>query len=266
VSERLDILVDVALVQKNKATAKLSVHRLVQAEFRYFASSAERQTHFEAASRLLYEAFPKQSDERFGPRIIDCDKIIKQVYALRDNVCSPPPELTKLQPTDEFCKLMRHASWYCVEVHRSTELERTVTTAMTAAETIGFDKREPEHYAQLCNCASRMWAQRGNFAEAKKLMEKSLQVRKSIDDKGLWGAYNNLGNIYLSMRQPEKALELYKQCSDLYPDEATFPRHALKMNKLNVGRTYTLLGQFSEAETLLQGARQLNEDWLMGIQ
>ncbi|KAF2028394.1 hypothetical protein EK21DRAFT_90680 [Setomelanomma holmii] len=105
VSEQLDILVDVALVQKNKATAKLSVHRLVQAEFRYFTSPADRQLHFEAASRILYEVLPRQSDERFGPRILDCDKVIKQVCALRDNICSPPPDLAELQPTDEFCKL-----------------------------------------------------------------------------------------------------------------------------------------------------------------
>lgn len=264
-SDRIQILVDVALVQRHSERDELSMHRLVQAEFRYSSTAEERQAHFNAASKLLYEAFPKQRDERFGNRIPACDKIIGQVYTLRDSLYASMPGLSELQPPDEFCMLMRNAAWYCVEVHHHKELESTVTTAMKAVKQTNFDEREPEHYAQLCNCASRLWAQRGDFEMALQLMEQALSIRKSIDDDGIWGTYNNLGNIYYSMGLPHKALEMYEECRSQFPDEEHFPRHALRMYKLNVGRTYTVLGRLEEAEELIAASMKLNDDWLMGI-
>jgi hypothetical protein len=68
---------------------------------------------------------------------------------------------------------------------------------MDAARLIGFEEREPRHYAQLCNCASRLWAQSGNFDKALELMLESKAIRERIN-ADVWGAVNNLGNIYFS--------------------------------------------------------------------
>ncbi|KAK0714546.1 hypothetical protein B0H67DRAFT_644396 [Lasiosphaeris hirsuta] len=84
------------------------------------------------------------------------ENYIQHVYALR--------------PSDSFCVLLRNASWHCVEIHNTKELGPTVRRAIDAARLTGFVDREPRHYAQLCNCASRLWAQRGSFDKALELM------------------------------------------------------------------------------------------------
>jgi hypothetical protein len=52
----------------------------------------------------------------------------------------------------------------------------------------------------------------------------------------------------------------------LYEGEANMPRHVLRMNRLNRGRTLTALGRYNEAAILIKGAEEVNNDWLMSIQ
>lgn len=160
---------------------------------------------------------------------------------------------------------MRNASWYCVEIHQTKELEATVTTAMSVAKLTGFKDREPGHYAQQCNCASRLWEQRGNFSKALELCLESKGIREKIQ-RDVWSSYNNLGNLYLSMGDPALALKTHEECAALYENEASIPKHVLKMNRLNRGRISTFLGRFDEAHVLIDGAMELNDDWLMAIQ
>ncbi|OTA54149.1 hypothetical protein K449DRAFT_439560 [Hypoxylon sp. EC38] len=263
VSEYIQELLDLSLINRTPDTDQFSIHCLVQSECRYHSNDKDLQKYYDLATYILCAAFPKQSDERYGPRLAQCAQHIHHVFALRDNLAGSRGR-SYLIPSDDFCVLMRNASWYCVEVHLTNDLEYTTTVAMEAAKRTGFAEREPKHYAQLCNCASRLWAQRGNFVKALKFMEECRQIREKIKTD-VWSAANNLGNIYMSMGDPKKALETHEECASLFPDEASAPKHALKINKLNRGRTLTVLGKFSDAKALLDEADTLNDDWLMGI-
>ncbi len=44
------------------------------------------------------------------------------------------------------------------------------------------------------------------------------------------------------------------------------PHHVLRLNRLNKGRTFTVLGRYDEADVLIRGAEEVNDDWLMSIQ
>ncbi|KAH7127628.1 hypothetical protein EDB81DRAFT_764787 [Dactylonectria macrodidyma] len=136
---------------------------------------------------------------------------------------------------------------------------------MDSARLIGFIDREPRHYGQLCNCASRLWAQRGDFTKALTFMLESKSIRERIKADA-WSAFNNLENIQLSMGDSELALQTHADCMALFGGEDNMPRHALRMNRLNTGRTLTFLKRFDEAAVLIDGADALNEDWLMAIQ
>ncbi|KAJ8132597.1 hypothetical protein O1611_g1026 [Lasiodiplodia mahajangana] len=263
VSKYIQELLDLSLIHRTPDSDEFSVHRLVQSECRYYSNDKDLQDYYDLAAYILCAAFPKQGDERFGARVAQCARYIDHVFALRDNLgfgrASP------MTPSDRFCVLMRNASWYCVEVHRIKELEPTVTIAMKAAKATGFADREPKHYAQLCNCASRLWAQQGDFSKALEFMVECRDIRERIESDDIWSAINNLGNIYMSMGDPQKALETHEECASLFPDEASAPKHALRTNKLNLGRTLTVLGKFPEAKALIDEADRLNDDWLMGI-
>ncbi|KAI6089597.1 P-loop containing nucleoside triphosphate hydrolase protein [Hypoxylon rubiginosum] len=262
VSEYIEELLDLSLIHRTPDSDCFSIHRLVQSECKYFSDEKCLQESYNLATHILCAIFPKQDDERYGARLAQCARYIHHVFALRDNLAGPRGG-NPLTPSDEFCILMRNASWYCVEIHFTKELEPTVTVAMEAAKETGFADREQKHYAQLCNCASRLWAQRGNFLKALKLMKECKEIRVKIQSD-VWSAINNLGNIYMSMGDTKKALETHQECASLFDNEATAPKHALRTNKLNLGRTLTVLGKFSEAQTFIDEADRLNDDWLMG--
>ncbi|KAI1131861.1 hypothetical protein F5Y10DRAFT_275238 [Nemania abortiva] len=263
VSEYIQELLDLSLIYRTPDSDEISVHRLVQSECRYYSDDKELQDYYDLATYVLCTAFPKQSDERFGARLAQCARYIHHVFALRDSLVGSRRG-KPMTPSDDFCVLMRNASWYCVEIHLTRELELTVTIAMEAATATGFADREPNHYAQLCNCASRLWAQRGDFSKALILMEKCKEIREKTKSD-VWGAINNLGNIYMSMGDAKKALEAHEECASLFLDEASAPKHALRTNRLNRGRTLTVLGRFIEAKKFIDEADRLNNDWLMGV-
>ncbi|KAI0108877.1 hypothetical protein GGR51DRAFT_558665 [Nemania sp. FL0031] len=258
VSKYIQELLDLSLIRRTLDSDGFSIHRLVQSECRYYYDNKDLQKYYDLATYTLCAAFPKQIDERYGERVAECARYIHHVFALRDNLAGLPRG-SPMTPSDDFCVLMRNASWYCVEVHLTKELEPTVTIAMKAAKETGFADREPRHYAQLCNCASRLWAQKGNFSKALEFSEECRVIRERIG-KDVWSAINNLGNLYLSIGDPMKALKTHEECASLFPDEASTKKHVLKMNKLNRGRTLTVLGQFLEAKALIDEADRLNDD------
>ena len=58
-SEVLEKLLTLALVKRDTFSRTLSLHRLVQTQFKYFLTASERQIGFENAVHLLYQAFPE---------------------------------------------------------------------------------------------------------------------------------------------------------------------------------------------------------------
>ncbi|KAJ6780996.1 hypothetical protein PWT90_09037 [Aphanocladium album] len=64
-SDLIDELLTLALIKREKSARILSLHRLVQQQFRYFSSPADNQRFFYHTTCLLFEAFP-QSDAKKG--------------------------------------------------------------------------------------------------------------------------------------------------------------------------------------------------------
>ena len=192
---------DLSLIRRNWKGDQFAVHRLVQVEVQHYAKDESEQTVFDLATKLLCMAFPQQQDERYGNRLSLCSKYIQHVFALRNNFLQSGSGKRALRPSDSLCVLLRNASWYCVEIHQTRELGPTVQTAMDVARQMGFVDREPRHFAQLCNCASRLWSQRGNFDKGLELMLECKEIRERINADA-WSAVNNLGNIYSARAMP----------------------------------------------------------------
>jgi hypothetical protein len=87
----------------------LSVHRLVQLEFKFHLSESERQESFDAATLLLLKVFPARGTSRV---IIEDplagERYIIQVLALIKNW---KKERTSLRSSGNFCSLICNAAW-----------------------------------------------------------------------------------------------------------------------------------------------------------
>ena len=63
-SEVLDTLLTSALVKRDRITRKLSLHRLVQAQFKYYISPQDRQMAFDNVTQLLCGSFPRTEPKK----------------------------------------------------------------------------------------------------------------------------------------------------------------------------------------------------------
>jgi hypothetical protein len=101
-------LIDLALISVDSITETVSLHRLVQAEFRFYMTEPDRQDNFDAAVVLLLGVFPS----RGGSRVIDKDwptaeRYIPQVLALIRNYREEQP----LRSSSNLCNLICDATW-----------------------------------------------------------------------------------------------------------------------------------------------------------
>ena len=111
VSEVLDTLFTLALVKRDKTARTLSLHRLVQAQFRFFLPLTDRQKAFNDAVDLVYAAFPT-TDMRHGQlynRWQECQLYSQHILSLKDNYKKEAVDQSEpLCPTNRFCQLLRN--------------------------------------------------------------------------------------------------------------------------------------------------------------
>ena len=71
-----------------------------------------RQSAFDNASTLLYEAFPKQyTGQRVLDKSTECQLYIQHVKALNEHYLREDSDLAQCRPTADFTKLMSYAAW-----------------------------------------------------------------------------------------------------------------------------------------------------------
>jgi hypothetical protein len=108
-SEVLETLLVLALLRRDTETRTLSLHRLVQTQFRYFLTAQDRQRGFENAAHLLYQAFPNSNayEGQLYARWTHCQLYMQHVLSLRDNYMRESKGSEALRPTLEFCLLLK---------------------------------------------------------------------------------------------------------------------------------------------------------------
>ncbi|KAI1483709.1 hypothetical protein F4774DRAFT_425415 [Daldinia eschscholtzii] len=257
VSEVVEELAELTLVNRDSETNKLSVHRLVQSERRFY-SGVDVQTAFDDASLLLFHAFPQQVHGRtFEPQFPQCDMLIQHLFSLRDILNNSLALNSKLQPSVMFCRVMCNAAYYLVEKGATKELEKTISVAMNAFRSSNLIEADPLAYAHLCNSAALEREMNGDFNSSKKLLEISKDIRCRELPPGhedIWVVMNNLGNLSLSMGQPDEALKYHLICKDTVNPNVI---RNVAINFTNIARAYTALGRFSDALEYLKKTKAL---------
>ena len=93
--------------------------QLIFKQFQYYLPFEKRQSAFDNASKLLYDAFPKHyTGQRVIDRWAECQLYVQHVIALNERYLQEDCDLAPYRPTAEFVRLMSHAAWYiCSDRH-----------------------------------------------------------------------------------------------------------------------------------------------------
>jgi len=265
-------LLGLALIKIDPADDTMNIHRLVQDEFRSQVSGSDHQEHFDAASLLLYEAFPKQiNGAMFNERMPICARYIQHVFCLRNNLDTVMNEDKRLKrpptiiPSPEYVKLMTNAAWYCVERQDHAELESVLENSFQAMVLNKMKETEPLVWAHLCNSAGRLWGQRGYFAKGETYFHECLQIRRmklGRGDENIAGLLSNLGNLHLSMANYETALDYQKQSLEwgIVGDQNHISKRGQSIIKINTARVLTDMGRTEEASVMFKESDELSPD------
>ncbi|KAK4151889.1 hypothetical protein C8A00DRAFT_44984 [Chaetomidium leptoderma] len=246
-------------------TNNVSVHRLVQSEFRYNIRDTLQQA-FEDTSMLLYHAFPQQVFGRtFRPDFPKCATLIQHVYSLRDHAehkatARNHPQQGGLAPCKSFCRLMCNAAYYLVETGAAKELAKTVDVTTAALRSTGLMDEETLAYAHFCNSAGLEREMSGDFAAAKELLERARDIRcreLPPDHEDIGGVTSNLGNLNLSLGNYSEALRYHLICQDTVSREV---QDNVRMNWKNLGRCCTAVGRYDEAMGALNKGKDSDSD------
>lgn len=108
-SDVIDELLALALIKREKSARILSLHRLVQQQFRFFSSPIDNQHFFYYTTCLLFEAFP-QSDAKKGQlydRWTECQRYLQHVINLKNQYKEAATSKQPLAPSLKFCMLLK---------------------------------------------------------------------------------------------------------------------------------------------------------------
>jgi hypothetical protein len=114
----MDHLVNHSMVQRDRITKRLSIHRLVQAQYRYFLAEpnvAGYQEAFENTTQLLYERFPKADEHgQLFDHVDTCQIYAQHVERLKDHYNDAIHSTKAYKPSLMFCKLLASYRRYVI--------------------------------------------------------------------------------------------------------------------------------------------------------
>ncbi|KAK6350565.1 hypothetical protein TWF718_003755 [Orbilia javanica] len=276
VDDALERLLEFALIRKDPLTEIITVHRLVQEEFKHYMMQNRpdtRQDIFQGASKLLRYAFPHQiNGRRMDHHWTEAAQYFRHVLSLQENVrrilkvegASVAKDIANI----EFCELTCDAAWNCVERHALDDLEKMVELCVGVLKESGIRQQNPLLLAHIYNSAGRLWSYRGEFERAEDYLNQCLTIRSDVlpkDDDEMANIHNNLGNLYLSRNELENALESHQKAYDIRStkDKDCPNELAMIMSHHNLFRVYLASNEIDEAKKHIDQAQLRQGNWHM---
>lgn len=103
-------LISLGLIKRDRTTQEISLHRLVQTQFRYYMAEVQQQETFALASTLLLAAFPTKprgSHQMYNVWSI-CQRYLQHILFLMRHYEEASRKAEPLTPTKDFCTLLVH--------------------------------------------------------------------------------------------------------------------------------------------------------------
>ncbi|KAG4441818.1 hypothetical protein IFR05_002682 [Cadophora sp. M221] len=244
-------LLDRSLI--NQDNQILSIHREVQEAVNYH-DQEDLQKSFEAASRLVFEQFPKrEKDETLYSRWSKCAEYIAHVIYLSKRYTDYS---RVLKGSPELIMVLSNAAWYLYEIGDYDACNRVAENGIIAC-----GSKTARLYAGLRLTQGACLFELNRLMDCRKAWEDAQRVRTSElrkDEPGIAAMYNNLGNLELAVGEVEKAMENYEHALLIW---VNWPTSALQLaiTYLCVGRLHTLQGNYSEALKFANDSNELVE-------
>ncbi|KAK6507665.1 hypothetical protein TWF481_006087 [Arthrobotrys musiformis] len=259
-SDAVESLLTGALIQRNRDTKVLSIHRMVQTQFKYFLSREQRQKAFDLATFLLYKVFPQEDEttHQLYEKWAICNQYLQHVLYLKDFFKEEMKSSKEFKATGNFCELLKGCQRYLYEANQLTDLEDLCEANILAVATLENKSHKQDLMAHIYSQQSNLYESIGKVELAIELNLKAYALRQSevpLKPILLAGFENNLGYNYNTANQHETALEWFSKSRDRWfawelsqGNEANWPAFLKK----NMGRCLVYLNRFSEARSLLQ--------------
>ncbi|KAI0384927.1 hypothetical protein F5Y04DRAFT_276993 [Hypomontagnella monticulosa] len=213
-SEVLRKLLKLALLKKDRNTRTLSIHRMIQTQYKNFLTPDERQRDFGNAVALINRVFPSYDSQQ--AQLYDvweiCNRYLQHIISLKDCFLEEIEIYESFKVPWKFCELLAQCQRYLYEVNLLVEFESVCDANLKALGTIenGPNKTDLEittktHRAQAAETL-------GDVERAIELNIEAYNMRLSENPrKKLLLCYtaNNLGYCFNTANDHTSSLEWY---------------------------------------------------------
>jgi tetratricopeptide (TPR) repeat protein len=269
--DAIESLLTIALVRRHTGAKILSLHRLVQTQFRFGLKPPGNQEAFDNASKLLDSVFPsrpRKSHQMYSVWPI-CQTYLQHVLSLMENYREESSGPNKLRPSEQFLHLLINCARYLVETQAHVELGAVLDVATSAFEAWEDGPNNLVMLADILRNVSTMWLERGDAALCEDSMRRSIDLYHRCGDPDpylLLAPYNHMGNVASQAQNYEESLEWLEKTEKLTRGLVDDGMKRIALGSQNRGRTLCLLGRVVEGQKKLETAIKEyieSENWAM---
>lgn len=257
------VYVDLALARAIDAMSKISVHRLIQMEFRLYLNRETQELRWKEAALLLHRAFPQQrkgfalfNEWRVCESLIEHVQVLAEQYRLLD-------EAKSVAYLESFVYLVSDASRcvplflvsctpadglsYLLEIGRYNASENLLRIGFRHS---GSERSIPQ--TNLCVNMGQVFCERGQDFSALHYNDIVLDVRQAHLDPSHSEIANALSNSALSMvgcgKELDKALQMLLKSLEIdLSNPVEDHSKVLHLRHFNTAFAYRALGQLDKA-------------------
>ncbi|KAK8108993.1 hypothetical protein PG984_014794 [Apiospora sp. TS-2023a] len=248
-----------ALIKRDKDSGILTVHRLIQTQFRYFLDVDRRQKAFTDTVKLLSVVLPKSDIEK-GQLYDQWEKLnryLQHAISLRDIFDEEAKAGNTLKAPEGFCELLNDYQRYLYEKCDFDECEKTCAVNRIAVSTLSSEDDKVDLECTILSHLSQVFEDRGMFRKAIEICQQQIRLRLGESPrKKILLAYStsNLAISYVSDNDPSSALKWFDDAQlwwgSYFQEKGETRRYEASL-LVYEARGMIACGNFDTAETML---------------
>ncbi|KAH0553214.1 hypothetical protein GP486_006614, partial [Trichoglossum hirsutum] len=218
-SAALRRLITLALIKRDRDTRVLSIHRMVQTQFKHFLSLEQRQKVFNNTVALVYGVFPREDTAKGQLYEVweTCNRYLQHVLNLKDCFMEEVKMSKNFKALWQFCDLLAQCQRYLYEANALTDLENLCDVNMVAVETLEDGHRKDDLKASIMSHQANLAESLGDAEKAIDLNKRVYEIRlqeKPMKQALLCYVTNNLGYCHNTANDHKSSLEWFQRSRD----------------------------------------------------
>ncbi|KAH8703633.1 pfs domain-containing protein [Talaromyces proteolyticus] len=255
-------LITMNLIKKDRDTRILSIHRIVQTQFKYFLSLEQRQKTFDATVSLVYNVLPKPDTSK-GQLYEEWEiynQYLPHVLNLKNCFSEEIERTNVFKASWEFCELLIQFQRYLYEIHQLADLKSLCDVNLAAVTSLEDGPRKNDLQATIMSHQANLAESWGDVKSAIELNNKVYTIRLEEDPRKqdlLCQVANNLGYCHNTANDHRTALVWFERSLDWWEESAKRekdPPHFKLVTLVNMARCKLYLDKAEEAREILDSA------------